>query len=315
MGASPHLLLLPGAVVREPSVIAIGNFDGVHLGHRALLAVAHALAGELSAAPYALTFDPHPAVVLGGKELCLLTPLDERAMLVVECGLAGLIVQPFDDAFAHLSPEAFVAELLQNRLGAKGIVVGTDFRFGHQRAGDGALLTALGEARGMRVHCVPLVTDQMGPVASRRIRQALSQGNVRAAAALLGRNYTLTGTVERGLQRGRTLGFPTANISPVGRQLPAYGVYAAYVECNVLGSGCWPCVVNIGERPTMNDGRGVTVEAHVFDRSEVMYGEQLRLTFVERLRGEQKFSGLAALTTAISGDCASARVHLRAGGA
>ena len=313
MGALPPLLLLPNAAVRKPTVVAIGNFDGVHRGHRALLHEAVTLAAELQATPYALTFDPHPAVVLAGKAVSLLSTLPRRAELVAAAGVAGLLVQPFDRAFAQRSPESFVERLLVQELGAVGVVVGADFRFGHERSGDCATLERIGHAHGLQVRCVRLVEDDGGALGSRRVRQALSDGDVRLAAELLGRPDLVEGLVEPGAARGRTIGFPTANVHADGVMIPAVGVYAAYVEAEALGPGLKPAVVNVGHRPTLDDGRGLTVEAHVLDVSADLYGRSLRVSFIERLRGEQRFAGLDELKAAIARDVTAARATLSSG--
>jgi riboflavin kinase/FMN adenylyltransferase len=301
------LLELPSAFVERPAVVAVGNFDGVHRGHQALLAEAARMAGELAATPYALTFWPHPAQVLAGKTPTLLTALPRRAELVLEAGMRALLVQRFDRAFAQLSPEAFFERLLVRELGAKGVVVGGDFRFGRDRAGDGATLEALGRAHGVRVFSVRMVEDDAGPVGSRRIRQAIADGDVRTAAALLGRPHAIEGVVERGAQRGRTIGFPTANVATGEVQVPAVGVYAALVSAAPLGPGRKLAVVNVGHRPTLADGRGLTVEAHVLGASTDLYGASMRVEFLERLRAEQRFDGLESLKRAIAADCEAAR--------
>jgi riboflavin kinase / FMN adenylyltransferase len=307
MSVPPSLLALPSAAVVRPTVLAIGNFDGVHRGHQALLAEAVRMARDLGATPYALTFDPHPVAVLTGKAVTLLTTLERRAELVVAAGVRGLLVQRFDHAFSKLSPEAFFEELLVGDLAAAGVVVGADFRFGQGRAGDGATLERLGAAHGVRVHAVRMVEDDSGPVGSRRIRQAIAEGDVQTARELLGRPHAFAGLVERGQQRGRTIGFPTANVALGAVQVPAKGVYAAHVSCGPLGPGRHLAVVNIGERPTLNDGRGLTVEAHVLGANADLYGHVMEVAFVARLRDEQRFSSLSELQAAIAADCAAAR--------
>jgi riboflavin kinase/FMN adenylyltransferase len=265
------------------------------------------MAAELGAVPYALTFWPHPAQVLTGKTPTLLSALPRRAELVVAAGMRALLVQRFDRDFAQLSPEAFFERLLVGELAAKGVVVGGDFHFGRDRAGDGATLEALGRAHGVRVLSVRMVEDDAGPVGSRRIRQAIAEGDVRTAAALLGRPHAIEGVVERGAQRGRTIGFPTANVATGEVQVPAVGVYAAFVSAEPLGPGRKLAVVNVGHRPTLADGRGLTVEAHVLDVVADLYGASMRVEFLERLRGEQRFDGLESLKRAIAADCDAAR--------
>ncbi len=288
-----------------PSVIAPGNHDGVHLGHQALVRTARAYAREHGLATRALTFDPHPAALLDPEHApAVLTLQARRAELLRAAGVDSVIVQPFTREFAGLSPEAFIRSLLDQ--GAKALVVGPDFRFGCKRAGDVALLQTLGKQHGFATLIEAPVLLQGERVSSSAIRHALRAGEVAHAAQLLGRLHELTGTVVRGDQRGRTLSFPTANLAAEPVLPPSDGVYAvvARVLCPersqlLLG------VANLGTRPTMAAGR--SVEVHLFDFDADIYGASLRMGFVERLRGEMRFSGLDELRAQITRDCDTGR--------
>ncbi len=289
------------------TLVAIGNFDGVHRGHAAVLsdAVKEALAQTL--APVVLTFEPHPRVVLGRGAPEVLTPLDRKLKL-----LAGMhpelavVVEPFTEALSRLEPRQFVEEVLVRALSAKVVVVGDNFRFGKARAGDLARLSELGAEYGYSAHAHALVSDEQGALSSTRIRAAIRDGEVELASRLLGRPHALTGRVVKGARRGRTLGTPTANLDGVEETNPAYGVYTCVVdrldgEARALRGG----VVNVGDRPTVNAGFGV--EVHLFDFEGDLYGATLRVHLLERLRAEERFVDLDALREQISRDVTSAR--------
>jgi riboflavin kinase / FMN adenylyltransferase len=285
------------------SVVAIGNFDGVHRGHQAVLAHVRDEARTLSVPSAMLTFDPHPASVLGRTPPPVLTTLARKAELVKAIGVERVLVREFDVAFAAWSPERFATDLLARSLGAKVVVIGDNFRFGHKRAGDLATLRALGKDLGFAVEVFAVVTDALGPLSSTRVRQALAMGDVANVRAMLGRPHRIEGVVQRGEQRGRTLGFPTANIGEIREMLPAHGVYAVRVldESTVHGG-----VMNLGVRPTV-DGHRATQEVHLFDFEGDLYGRTLRVEFVERIRQERKFEGLDALKAQIAADAHRAR--------
>jgi len=297
-----------------PSVIAPGNHDGVHLGHQALIARArrHARAHGLRAV--ALTFDPHPAVVLAPERAPTpLTTLARRRELLLHAGADDVVVLPFTPALAALPPEAFLDALRAQ--GARGLVVGPDFRFGHGRAGDVALLEGYGQAHGLAALIEPDVRVDGQRVSSTAIREALQAGEVERACTLLGHLPELQGEVVSGQRRGRTLGFPTANLTTEPVQHPADGVYAVVVR--VLGEGAAASqsalrlgVANLGVRPTITAGR--SVEVHLFDFDRDLYGARLRVGFAARLRPEERFSSLEALRAQIALDCEAARSTLAA---
>lgn len=298
------------------AVVAVGNFDGVHAGHRALVARAVGLAVERGLPAVGLTFDPHPAAVLRPDTApgLLQTP-DERVAALRAAGLDDVVVRRFDAELAGLSPAAFVADVLVGELGAAVVVVGENFRFGRGAAGDVAVLRTLCAEHGIEVDAVPLVAGAEGPVSSSRLRAELAEGDVAAVAAALGRPFALDGAVVHGEGRGRTIGIPTANVAvDAARLLPADGVYACRAAgIDAAGAAvAAPAVVNVGRRPTF-DGAGRTVEAHLLDvpADLDLYGGWLRLEFLARIRGERRFDGPEALVARIRTDVAEARALLR----
>jgi riboflavin kinase / FMN adenylyltransferase len=298
--------------VARGTVVVTGNFDGVHRGHQALFARAHAEAEARGLVAVALTFDPHPRVVLGGTAPALLTSTSRRVELIARLGVTHVFIRRFDRAFAAWAPEFFVKTLLVEALHARVVIAGDNFRFGAKRAGDDALLRALGPSLGFEAFTLE-ATDEKGPLSSSRAREAVSAGDLREAAHVLGRPHSIEGIVERGDQRGRTLGFPTANLGGVTEIVPPNGVYAVAVDrtggpaSRALATG----VMNIGVRPTVAGDARRTLEAHLFDFEGDLYGQTLRVHFIARLRDEQKFDGLTALKAQIARDAEDARVALR----
>ncbi|MEB3328582.1 MAG: bifunctional riboflavin kinase/FAD synthetase [Candidatus Sericytochromatia bacterium] len=290
------------------TVVAIGTFDGVHTGHRRLLADAVELATTRGVPACVFTFVEHPRTVLRPDHpVRLLTPWEEKLRRLDGSGLAGVFAAHFTAAFSELSPEAFVREVLVARLGVSAVVTGFNFRFGHQQAGTPETLASLGARHGFPVTIVAPVEDATGVISSSRVRGLVEGGHVAEAGRLLGYPYSLTGEVSHGDKRGRTLGFPTANLAVApDKLLPAHGVYACWAE---VGSERLPCVVNIGKRPTF-DGVRLLVEAHLLAGGRDLYGETITLSLVERLRGEQAFSGVEALVAQIQRDCEAARTRL-----
>jgi riboflavin kinase/FMN adenylyltransferase len=288
--------------------VAVGNFDGVHRGHQALVASAVAQARQTGGVAVVLTFDPHPSRVLRPEAgVAPLTTLEQKEELLAGLGVDRLAVLAFDRRLAGLSPGAFAEQVLAGALGARHVVVGESFRFGHDRQGDAHALLSLGGRLGFTVDVVPPVVRGGRPVSSSRVREALRQGAVREAGELLGRPYFVDGRVVKGDGRGRTIGVPTANLEPDEQVLPARGVYAAH--CRVASGRGYLAVVNVGERPTFGGGR-LTVEAHLLDFSGELYASRVRLELIERLRGEERFSGAEALVARIQKDIAAARVLL-----
>ncbi len=297
------------------AVVAIGNFDGVHRGHLALVARARSEAERRGADTVALTFDPHPATVLRPDAVpAALQSLEERVAALRASGCDRVEVVTFDAAFAAQEPERFVRDLLVERLDAQAVVVGEGFRFGAGAAGDVELLRTLGADLGFTVHPVALVRTQDGVVSSSALRALLAAGDLDAVAHGLGREYLLSGEVVRGDGRGRTIGVPTANVAVAAhRAVPADGVYACWASAE--GAPRVPAVVNVGWRPTF-DGTTRTVEAHLLvDDAPDLYGQVLELTFVSRIRGELRFDGPEALVARIREDIAVAAELLGAAGA
>ena len=299
----------------RPSVVTPGNHDGVHLGHRALVAAARQLAAEHGARVLPMFFDPHPTAFFRPDAApALLTSPARRIALLRKAGADDVAVETFDEAFANQSPEAFVRDVLVGRYAARGVVVGPDFQFGKGRAGDVEVLRTLGDSLGFSVTVVPPVEVGADVVSSTRIRSVLTQGDVAAATALLGRVHDVRGVVVEGHRRGRTIGFPTANLDCEPVLLPADGVYA--VVARVLDGSpvddsetrLLRGVANLGVRPTMQAGR--SVEVHFFDFDADLYGKALRVGFCARLRAEKKFDGLDALKAQIARDADAARTVL-----
>lgn len=304
-----------------PTYVTLGNFDGLHLGHQALLMRARALAAA-DASGHAqtaiVTFHPHPFHVLRPDQpllaltMPLLTTPNERLMLAAALGVEIGVIHPFTHETAQLDARAFV-ELLQEHLGMTGLVVGPDFALGRDRRGDITTLRAFGEELGYIVEVVePIERDGM-PARSSTIRDLLLDGAVEGAAALLGRPYSVTGEVARGDQRGRLLGSPTANVAvPADKLLPANGVYATITRlCTPRLAYAFPSVTNVGVRPTV-DGQHLRVEAHLLnfpppELPDNLYGQNLTVEFITHLRGEKRFDGLDALIAQIQQDIAQAR--------
>jgi riboflavin kinase/FMN adenylyltransferase len=290
-----------------PAVV-VGNFDGVHRGHQALV---HTALEEAAALGHghplrvvALTFDPHPARVLcPDRAPVSLMSLEEKAEALQQLGVSRLAVLPFSHEVSLWPPEAFARRVLQGALGAGVVVVGRHFRFGHGRAGDLPCLERLGESLGFRVRGLDPVLHEGTAVSSTRVRQALARGAVEGARALLGRRFALAGEVVRGDGRGRKLGIPTANVRVAGETVPGRGVYACWAG---VGGVPRPAVVNVGHRPTFA-GADISVEAHLLDFDADLYGTRLVLQFEARLREEQAFSGPDALVAQIHSDILEAR--------
>ncbi len=285
--------------------LTIGVFDGVHLGHQSIIQQLTEGAHASGAPAVVLTFHPHPAVVLGGRDLKCLTTPQERVEILSALGVDAVIIQPFSREFASMTAEEFMAQVKKS-LGLRTLLVGYDTALGRNRAGTTRRLEEIG--RELHYDVQPVDVLRLGDeiISSTAIRQAIADGSVALAAAKLGRYYSLSGPVVPGDGRGRTIGIPTANVDFVeGKALPAYGVYAcwAYVDGEK-----YPSVINIGLRPTFTTGEvAPRVEAHLMGYSANLYGKTMRLEFVERLRGEQKFSSIDALIAQIHADIARGR--------
>lgn len=326
--------------ILTPTAIALGNFDGIHLGHQKVVSsiwTQSNLAGSLISpvqksekkySPHStvVTFNPHPREFFSGQKKQCLTPLPEKVKLLEKMGIEQLVLLPFDGELASLNPQQFVEEILLQKLQAMRVSVGKDFRFGYQRTGGAEDLRAIASRFGVEVLITSLQTFPSQDntlkevrISSSCIRQALAEGDIGEANRMLGRFYTLTGTVIRGQQLGRTIGFPTANLQlPIDKLLPRYGVYCVRVEIeNPQTSGAQGVghitpktglngVMNIGYRPTVA-GDLPTVEVHLLDWSGDLYGQCLTVSLEQFLRPEEKFPSLDALKAQIKADCDLAR--------
>jgi riboflavin kinase/FMN adenylyltransferase len=327
-----------------PTSVALGNFDGVHRGHqqviKPILQESQAVPGKLyipgaedgssqlvnldaakqlqtpiHAYSTVATFNPHPREFFSGKAWKLLTPRAQKAQILSSMGVKQLVLLPFNQELASLSPEEFVAKILVQQLGATRVSVGYDFHFGYKRAGTAADLQAIASSYGIDVHIISLEICQGERISSTLIRQSLEQGDIDTANKFLGRPYTLTGLVVKGQQLGRTIGFPTANLQlPPDKFLPRTGVYCVKV-CEASATSrifYQPGVMNIGNRPTV-DGTTLTVEVHLLDWFGDLYGKTLTVSLEKFLRPEQKFASLEALKTQIQADSEAAKTFLASG--
>jgi riboflavin kinase / FMN adenylyltransferase len=296
-----------------PTVATVGMFDGVHRGHRALLDRVAAEAAARGVPAAAVTFDRHPLTVLRpGSEPPLLTTLDRKVELLGEAGMEIVLVLEFTRELSEVTAEAFAAEVLFDRLAARAVVVGENFRFGHKAAGDPALLAELGRPRGVEVVAVGLHADGDQVVSSTRVRAELAAGDVAAAAASLGRPYAVEGEVVVGDRRGRPLlGVPTANLAvPAGIAIPGDGVYAGHLT-DRADEGARPAAISIGTNPQFGTDR--RVEAHVLDFDGDLYGHRVSVDFHHHLRDQATFPGVDELAAQIRADIDQARRLLDAG--
>jgi riboflavin kinase/FMN adenylyltransferase len=307
-----HHTSVPDALTQ--GVVVLGNFDGVHRGHQVVIGEAGAIARELGAPLLVLSFEPHPVSVLRpDAEPFRLTPLRVKAHYLEALGLDGLVVLSFDADLASMPAEAFVRSVLVDGLKARHVVVGYDFCFGKGRGGNATLLAEMGRQLGFSATAVSPAKGGDGDIySSTKIRAYLKEGRPGHAAALLGRPFEIEGRVEPGDQRGRLLGFPTANLSLGEYVRPAYGVYAARAGlADPVGGESWhDAVANLGVRPTV-DGKRELFEVHLIGFSGDIYGRHLRVALIEYLRGEQRFDGLDALKAQIGRDREAAERILR----
>ncbi len=295
---------------RRPTALALGSFDGLHAGHRCVIAKAIEGRPE-NAIPTVVSFWPHPREVLFGEARLRLDLPSEKLSLLEPLGIQQLVLVPFTKELAQLSAEEFVTTVLLKTLQAKRIAVGTNFRFGHRRRGDAEMLERLAGREGVEVSVVPIVEDREGRMSSSRIRGALEQGDLEVAKALLGRPYRFQGQVVRGRGLGRELGWPTANLQVDGRKaLPGLGVYAAWAQVDGDPQQL-PAVMNLGPQPTVDPTSPSAVEVHLLDQTLELEGRQLSVEPVQRLRGQKKFSGLEELSDQIGRDAAQARALLQ----
>jgi len=290
-------------------VLTIGNFDGVHLGHREIFRRVVTRAGERGGTSAIMTFVPHPLKVLAPEKLRpLINTYDEKERLIRASRIDLLLSLPFNRNFAALSAEEFVGQILVERIGVRHLIVGYDYAFGRRREGDVAALRELGEKYGFTLEVLEPVEEGERLYSSTRVRQLIADGEVREAVNWLGRHFSLEGTVVRGDGRGRGLGFPTANLATAKDLLPKNGVYAVKVR---LGGHYYDGVANLGKNPTFPGATG-GVEVHLLDFEQDIYGKPVRIYFIDRLREERVFTGPEALVEAIHADINKARSILEA---
>jgi len=286
-------------------VLALGNFDGLHRGHMKIIDRVRRRAGERGGTPAVMTFDPHPSRVLRpDKAPPLLMTTEQKLEALGLAGMQGVAVIRFTPALSEWEPEQFVRTVLVEWLHVIEVWVGANFLFGHNRAGTFNVLRGLGARYGFRAEKIDPVRYKDFVVSSTRIRRLLSEGRVDEAAALLGHHFFIDGTVTRGAGRGRGLGFPTANVCTENELVPPPGVYATLVTLDGI---VYPSITNVGFRPTFGDVDRVTIETHLFQFDRDLYGQRLRLSFVQRLRDERAFPDVDALRAQIEADCRSAQ--------
>lgn len=293
---------------REGAAVAIGNFDGVHLGHRALIARARELAGD--GKTVALTFDPHPSHLFAPTPCTMISSIDRRVELLGEAGADVVVIEPFTRELAAKSPHAFIDDIVLGACRARAIVVGYDFSYGAGRSGTTDALRAHGGRAGIEVAIVDAVTIDGEVASSTKVRQHLRAGDLAAAQRLLGRRWDVDGVVVHGAKRGRTIGVPTANIKPDSDLPLRAGIYA--VTLAVDGEAPMPAVASLGTNPTFVEKGGLILEVHVLDFDGDLYDRHTRTTFVEHLRDEAKFDSVEALIEQIRADIDAARRALKA---
>ena len=295
------------------TVVVVGNFDGVHLGHQHVIGTARERADAEGLRVVAVTFDPHPMAVLRPDHApVMLTDLETRCRLLATAGADDVFVIAFSREIAAWTPQEFIQRILVDALHARGVVVGANFRFGNRAAGDVDTLRQAGDAGDFEVHGVAL---DGGPQvwSSTYVRTCLAAGDVEGAAEALGRPYAVTGEVVEGDRRGRDLGFPTANVPVRDLAVPADGVYAGWLRVRDDGA-CFPAAISVGTNPTFDGVRERRVESYVLDRTDLdLYGRAVEVCFVARIRGMVRFDGVEGLVAAIQGDVASTRELLGLG--
>jgi len=288
------------------SVVAVGAFDGLHRGHQALLNEVRERAQALGCTPIVVSFEPLPRAFFSKEPVPRLSSVREKLLGFAAAGMERTLLMRFNRALTAMSAEDFIQRVLVERLNVREVWVGADFRFGHQRAGDVAMLERVGAARGFAARTMPAVLLDGERVSASRVRALLAAGNFGGATPLLGRPFVIEGKVEYGNKLGRTLGFPTANIHLRERVTPVHGIFA--VRVGLGDSACnWPGVASLGTRPTVNEVLEPLLEVHLFDFEGDLYGQRMAVEFVAKLRDEVKFDGLDALKAQMSHDARSAR--------
>lgn len=303
---------LPRAAAGTSHVVTIGNFDGVHLGHQAILRELHAASRRLAIPSCVVSFEPHPREFFSPQAApTRLTSLREKCTLLAQYGVARAQICRFDHAFSRLTADEFIDHVLVQGLATRWVMIGEDFRFGAKRGGDFTALKIAGKAAGFEVHAMPTVVvsglaeSNAARVSSSALRAILAAGNVEQAQAMLDRPYSISGRVMHGDKIGRTIGFPTANVQLRHKRPPATGIYA--VRVSGLGDTALEAVASMGIRPTVTNSGEMRLEVFIFDFSEQIYGRHVRVDFLKKLRDEEKYTDLETLKRQIARDCDAAR--------
>lgn len=284
----------------QPVVLAIGVFDGVHIGHQKLIAQALARAKEIGGEVTVMTFDPHPAHVLRPQtKLPLVMSLEHRLRLLADLGVARCVVVHFTKRFSNISPENFIQRYLLKAIRPREVFVGEEFCFGKGRQGDMTFFKRQGEKHGFVVNAVSPVPGDHGKVGSSFIRTLIAEGDLKKATKFLSRPPSIMGTVVKGESRGKTLGFPTANMTPKNQVIPPKGVYAVYVH---IGRRRYPGMANIGVRPSFSKTQALNIETHIFDFTQTLYGKTIIVDFIRKIREEKTFSSPQALSSQLQSD-------------
>ena len=301
----------PSALARGECAVTIGNFDGVHRGHQAVVSMLLAQARARRLRSCVVTFEPHPREFFApDKAPTRLTSLREKVELLFDAGVEQVHVCRFNFDFARRTAHQFVQDVLVDQLGAKWVLIGDDFRFGARRLGDYDLLCKLSSEQGFSVERMPTLAEDGIRISSTQVRQTLWKGDLDAAARLLGRPYRMSGRVVRGQQLGRTLGFPTANVQMKHNRPPMLGIFVVAVEG--IAAAPLPAVASLGVRPTVDDSGRPILEVHLLDFNEQIYGRHVRVVFLKKLRDEEKYPDLRTLTRQIALDVAHAKQYFAA---
>lgn len=283
-------------------ILTIGMFDGVHAGHRAILRELEQAKKSLNGESVLLTFWPHPRIFFGKTEgFKMLTTMEEKLELLEQIGLDVCLVLPFSSEFAQLSPENYISQIIHRGIGAKKVVIGYDHKYGHNGSGSFELMQNYGKRMGFEVEQVSALTIDEKEISSTKIRNSIAQGNIETANKFLSYQYFINGNVIAGSQIGRTIGFPTANVQVNSsyKEIPAKGVYSGTVKVDNID---YQAVINIGNNPTINTDLPLSVEVHLLDFSQDIYGKNIRIAFAKKLRDEQQFASLTELQKAIQND-------------
>lgn len=293
-------------LVSKNSIIAIGNFDGIHLGHKKILECLATEAKKNSLLSLVLTFSPHPEKILGKKRIKMIQTLDQRVNEMKKFGIDTILIIPFDEKFSSLSSHDFVQKIVVDKLKAKAVILGENFRFGKNREGDISLLFRLASGYNLKVHSIPPVTKEDMIVSSSLIRSFLKEGKIEKANVLLGRFYEVAGKVIKGKSRGKALGFPTANIKTENEIIP----HGVFISTTGIGPETFSSLTNVGRCPTFNQ-KETNIESYIMNLNRDIYGKKIRIHFLKRIRDEIKFNTQADLSQQIKKDLELAKIYFK----